>query len=112
MLQKIIEGAQAKFRRKYLVSNNTILAVSKFNKCEICQQKIINLLTNERRVSVDSYFWIFVSCLLDFDTNDVISFDTKYFFISYNLFTKDSIYSQKNYTKNDNKCHHLRTINN
>ena len=87
MLQKIIEGAQAKFRRKYLVSNNTILAVSKFNKCEICQQKIINLLTNERRVSVDSYFWIFISCLLDFDTNVVVLFDIKYFFLSSNIYT-------------------------
>ena len=87
MLQKIIEGAQAKFRRKYLVSNNTILAVSKFNKCEICQQKIINLLTNERRVSVDSYFWIFISCLLDFDTNVVVLFDIKYFFLNSNIYT-------------------------
>ena len=28
-------------------------------------------------------------------TNDLVSFDTKYIFISQNLFTKDGIYSQK-----------------
>ena len=69
--------------------------VSKSNKCKTCQQKITNLLIIERHVLVNNYFCTHVSCLLDFDTNDVISFDTKYFFISYNLFTTDSLYSQK-----------------
>ena len=66
-----------------------------------------------------SYFCTHVSRLLDFDTDDVISFDIKYFFISYNLFTTDSLYSQKKkyiyiyiYTKNNNKCRHLPTFNN
>ena len=43
------------FLKRYLVSNVIMLAVSKFNKCEVCQQKITNILTIERRV-VDSYF--------------------------------------------------------
>jgi len=58
--------------------------VSKSNKCETCQQKITNLLTNERHVFVGSYFCINVSCLLDFNT-DVVSFDIKYFFLSLSL---------------------------
>ena len=31
-------------------------------------------------VLVGSYFYIYISHLLDFDTDDVISFDTKHFF--------------------------------
>ena len=54
-----------------------------------------------------SYFYTHISRLLNFDTDNVVSFDTKYFFHFLDLFTKDSIYSQKNYTKNDNKYHHL-----
>ena len=46
--------------------------VSKSNKYEICQQKIINSLTNERHVLVDSYFCTHIFYLLNFDTNDVI----------------------------------------
>ena len=42
--------------RRYLVSNDTISAVSKFNKYETCQQKITSPLTNERHVLVDGYF--------------------------------------------------------
>ena len=69
-----------KLRKMYLISNNTILAVLKSYKCKTCLQKINTLLTNERHVLVGSYFFIHVSCLLDFDTNDVVSFNTKYFF--------------------------------
>ena len=64
-----------------MVSNDTMLAVLKFNKCEICQQKIITPLTNERHVLVDSYFYTHVSHLLGFNINDVISFHTKYFLL-------------------------------
>ena len=56
--------------------------VSKPNKYETCQQKIINPLTIERHVLVDSYFCTHVSRLLNFDMDDGVSFDTKYFFIS------------------------------
>ena len=44
-------------------------------------QKIITSLTNERRVLVGNYFCTHVSCLLDFDMDDVVLFDTKYFFV-------------------------------
>ena len=63
--------------RRYLVSNDTILAILKFNKCETCQSKITNLLTFEKHMLVGSYFYIYVSRLLDFDTHDVVSFDIK-----------------------------------
>ena len=68
-------------RRRYLVSNDIISVVSKSIKCETCQQKIINPLTIEKHVLVGSYFCTHVSCLLDFDTYNVVSFDTKYFFL-------------------------------
>ena len=64
-------------------------AISKFNKCETCQQKITTSLTNERHVLVGSYFYTHISQLLDFNTNNVVSFDTKYFFP--NLFVKSTI---------------------
>ena len=67
--------------RMYLVSNDIMSAVSKSNKCETCQQKIINLLTIERHVLMGSYFCTHVSRLLDFDSNDVVSFYIKHFFI-------------------------------
>ena len=50
-----------------LVLNDTMSAVSKFNKCETCQQKITNSLTNKKHVLIGSYFRIHVSCILDFD---------------------------------------------
>ena len=49
-----------------------MLAVSKANKCEICQQKITNLLTIERHILMDSYFCTHISYFLDFDSNDVV----------------------------------------
>ena len=52
-------------------------AVSKFNKCETCQQKITNSLTNERHVLVSTYYCTHISHLLKFDTDDVVSFNTK-----------------------------------
>ena len=55
--------------------------VSKSNKCETCQQRITNLLTNERHVLVSSYFCTYVSRLLDFDTNNMVSLDIKYIFL-------------------------------
>ena len=51
-------------------------AISKSKKCETYQQKITNLLIIERHVLVNSYFCTRVSYLLDFDTNDIVSFDT------------------------------------
>ena len=62
-------------------SNDTILAVLKSNKCETRWQKITVPLTNERHVLIGSYFYTHVSHLLGFDTDDVISFDTKCFFV-------------------------------
>ena len=53
-------------------------AVSKFNKYETCQQKITNPLTNERHVLVSTYYCTHISRLLEFDMDDVVSFDTKY----------------------------------
>ena len=55
---------------------------SKSNKCETCQQKITNLLTIEKHVLVSSYFFTHVSRLLDFDTDDIVLFNTKYFFVN------------------------------
>ena len=48
--------------RRYLVSNDTISAVPKFNKYETCQPKITTLLTDKKQ-------------------NNIVLFDTKYFFI-------------------------------
>ena len=53
---------QKKKKKNYLVSNDTMSAVSKFNKCETCQQKITTPLTNKRHVLMDSYF--LHTCLL------------------------------------------------
>ena len=58
----------------YLISNDTMLAVSKFNKCKICQQKITTPML------VGSYFYTYVFHLLDFDAANMILFDIKYFF--------------------------------
>jgi len=44
-----------------LVSNDIMSTISKFNKCETCQQKITIPLTNERHVLVGSYFYTHVS---------------------------------------------------
>ena len=63
--------------KKYFVSNDTMSALSKSNKCKSCQQKITYSLIIERYELVGSYFCKHVSCLLDFDTDDVVSFDTK-----------------------------------
>ena len=65
---------------KVLVSNDIMSAIWKSNKCKTCQQKITNPLTIERHVLMGSYFWTHVFHLLDFDMDDIISFDTKYFF--------------------------------
>ena len=54
--------------------------ISKFNKREIYQQKIITLLTNERYILVSNYFYTHISYLLCFDMDGMLSFDTKYFF--------------------------------
>ena len=63
------------------VSNKKMLVVSKFNKSETCQQKIITQITNERYVLVSSYFYTYISHLLGFDMDDMVSFDIKYFFV-------------------------------
>ena len=70
--------------RRYLVLNDIVSVVSKFSKCN--QQKITNPLTNERHV-VSSYFCIYVSRLLNFDVNDVVLFDIKYFFLLHEVST-------------------------
>ena len=64
-----------------LVSNDTISMIIKFNKREICQQKITISLINERHVLLGRYFYTHVSHLLCFDMNDVVSFNTKYLFL-------------------------------
>ena len=72
--------------RRYLVSNDTILTILKFNKYKTCQQKIFNSLTNEKHVLICNFFFFFIhiSYLLYFDMNDMVSLDTKYFFHDYN----------------------------
>ena len=90
-----------------MVSNDTMSVVSKSNKYETRQEKITNPLTIKKLVLVCSYFCTHISHLLNFHMDDVVLFDTKYFFIFYNLFTKDIIYSQKKSTKNNNRCRHL-----
>ena len=40
--------------------------------------KIITPLINERHVLISNYFCIHISHLLDFDTDDIVLFDTKY----------------------------------
>ena len=63
--------------------SNNLMSVSKSNKCETCQQKITNTLTIEKHVLVDSFFFCtHISCSLDFDIDNVVSFEIKYFFIS------------------------------
>ena len=59
-----------------------------------------------------SYFCTHVSRLLDFNTDDVVSFDTKYFSFLRTYLLKTVCTHKKNSTKNDNKCRHLPTINN
>ena len=44
-------------------------------------EKITNPLTNEIHVSIGSYF-AHVFYLLDFDTDNVVSFNIKYFFVN------------------------------
>ena len=75
MCGALVEVGQVE--ENYLVSNDTISTVSKFNKCNTCQHKITTLLTNEKHVLVDSYFYTYISYSLSFDTNDILSFDTK-----------------------------------
>ena len=47
--------------KRYLVSNDTILVVSKFNKFETYEQKITISLTNKKHVLVSNYFYIHLS---------------------------------------------------
>ena len=61
--------------RRYLVLNDTMLGVSKSNKRETYQQKITNSLINERHVLVDSYLCTRISRLLNFNIDDMTSFD-------------------------------------
>ena len=62
----------------YFISNDTMSFVSKSNKQKTCVQKY--LLTNTCLSFVNRLviFCSHVSHLLDFDTADMISFDTKY----------------------------------
>jgi len=59
-----------------------MLVVLKFNKCGTFKQKITNPLTNERHMLVSSYFYTHFSCLLNFNTDDAISFEIQYFFLT------------------------------
>ena len=52
--------------------------ISMRNVCK--KKKIATSLTNKKYVLVSSYFCIYISCLLDFNTDNIISFDIKYFF--------------------------------
>ena len=74
---------------------HTMLAILKLNKCETYQQKIINALIIEKHILVGSYFCTKVSRLLYFDTDDGVSFDTKYFFLFLSQISK----KHKNPTK-------------
>ena len=58
-----------------MVLNDTMSAILKSNKYETCQQNITTPLTNERHVLVGSCFYIYVSHLLGFDMDDVVSFE-------------------------------------
>ena len=78
-------------RKRYLVSKDIMSTVSKSNKCKTCQQKITKPLTNERHVK-NSYFCTHVSCLLNFDMDDMKSFDIKYFFLLHEVSTFIYIY--------------------
>ena len=64
--------------RRYLVLNDIMSTVSKSNKRETYQQKITNPLINERHVLVDSYLCTHISRLLNFNTDDMASFDINY----------------------------------
>ena len=78
---KAIHDSNGRARgRRYLVSNDIRSAVLKSNKHETCQQKITTQLINERHMLVGCYFYTHISHLLGFDTNDMVSFNTKYFF--------------------------------
>ena len=68
-------------KKKYFVLIDTMSEISKSNKWETCLWKIITSLTIEIHILVDIYFCIHVFCLLDFDMNDRVSFDTKCFFL-------------------------------
>ena len=86
----------------YLISNDTILAVLKSHKFKTCLQKINTPLTNERHVLVDNFFLYMSICLLDFDTKDLVSFNTKYFFPRH----------MHLYTNNHELLNHQRYLNN
>ena len=61
-----------------MVSIDTMLVVSKINKCETREQKITTLLTNKRHVLTSSYFYKYVSHLLSFNINNIVLFNTRY----------------------------------
>ena len=65
--------------RGYLVSNDTILVVSKSNKWDTFAKNNYHA-KNERHVLMSSYFYIHVSRLLNFDMDDMVLFDSKYYF--------------------------------
>ena len=92
-----------------MVSNNTMSVVSKYNKCAICQQKITNTLTIERHVVVGSYFCTHIFCSLDFDTNDVVSFNVKRSLNTVNI-CSPNLTKPKKKSRNTTKCHNIFTI--
>ena len=70
--------------RRYLVLNDTMSEVSKSNKRKTYQQKITNPLINKRHVLVDSYLCTHISRLLNFNTDDMASFDINYILTFFN----------------------------
>ena len=67
-----------------MVSNGIIFVVLKFNKCEINEQKKL-FYWQIKNMCLWVFTFICVYHLLDFDTSDIILFDTKYFFIEERL---------------------------
>ena len=72
-------------------------------------QKIITSLTNERRMLVGNYFCTHIFCSLDFDTNDVVSFNVKRSLNTVNI-CSPNLTKPKKKSRNITKCHNIFTI--
>ena len=69
-------------QRRYLISNDTMSAVWLY------QNPLSVRHVSKKHVLVGSYFYPHISYLLSFDINNMVSFDTKYFFPSSTCWTK------------------------
>jgi len=67
--------------KKYFVSNDAMLSISKFNKQEIYVQKYLSTNTCLSVVSEIVNFCKHVFHLLNFNTTNTIAFDTKYLLV-------------------------------